>query len=76
MKKSYYLNKVRDRQNANRAFLRMLAKDMEHPSIVNRAGFRDFVSALDNRFELPVKKNIMKTMIPELAEETKHKVMV
>ncbi|GFR84818.1 zinc finger BED domain-containing protein 1 [Elysia marginata] len=74
VKKSYYMTKMRERQNIGRAFLNMLAKDMEHPSIVNRPGFRDFVAALDNRFELPMKKNIMKTMIPELAEEIKHKV--
>lgn len=73
-KKSYYMTKVRERQNIGRAFLNMLAKDMEHPSIVNRPGFRDFVAALDNRYELPLKKTIMKTMIPELVEEIKHKV--
>ncbi|RUS73247.1 hypothetical protein EGW08_018990 [Elysia chlorotica] len=74
VKKTYYMTKVRDRQNVGRAFLRMLATDMEHPSIVNRPGFRNFVAALDSRFELPQKKNIMKTMIPELAEEIKQKV--
>ncbi|GFO45855.1 Zinc finger bed domain-containing protein 1 [Plakobranchus ocellatus] len=74
VKKSYYLTKQRERQNLGRALLRMLARDMEHPSIVNRPGFREFVSAMDNRFELPAKKSINKTLIPELAEETRHKV--
>ncbi|GFO30823.1 Zinc finger bed domain-containing protein 1 [Plakobranchus ocellatus] len=59
------------RQNLNRAFIRMLAKDMLHPSLFSGAGFKEFLSACDVRAEMPSKKTICKSLLPELVEETK-----
>uniref|UniRef100_A0A0B6ZS58 BED-type domain-containing protein n=1 Tax=Arion vulgaris TaxID=1028688 RepID=A0A0B6ZS58_9EUPU len=72
VRKSYSAEKVK--QTMTRALLKMITEDLLPPSIVSGKGFREFVRSLDSRFELPTKKVIMKSLLPELAEETKHKV--
>ncbi|XP_005103836.1 zinc finger BED domain-containing protein 1 isoform X2 [Aplysia californica] len=72
IKKSYGAERVK--QNTNKALLKMLTVDLQPASIVEGRGFRDFVKALDVRYEPPSKKTIMKTMLNDLAEETKNKV--
>ncbi|GFR96230.1 zinc finger BED domain-containing protein 4 [Elysia marginata] len=59
------------RQNLYKALMSMLAKDMIHPSLVTGRGFREFLAACDVRMEVPSKKSIYKTLMPELLEETK-----
>ena len=62
---------VKGRQNAYKALVSMLAKDMIHPSMVTGRGFKEFLAACDVRMEVPSKKSIYKTLMPELVEETK-----
>ncbi|RUS76423.1 hypothetical protein EGW08_015814 [Elysia chlorotica] len=61
----------RPRQNMNKALVRMLAKDMIHPSMVTGRGFREFLTVCDARMEIPSKELIYKNLLPELVEETK-----
>lgn len=71
-RKSYGMEKLR--QTMNRSLLKMITVDLLPGSVVEGSGFREFVRCLDSRFELPSKKSIMKTMLPELAEEVKNKI--
>lgn len=71
-RKTYGLEKVK--QSLTRSLLKMITVDLQPPSLVNGIGFREFVRTLDPRFELPTKKVIMKSLLPDLAEETKHKI--
>ncbi|CAL1542713.1 unnamed protein product [Lymnaea stagnalis] len=72
VRKSYGAEKVK--QTMTRALLKMITVDLHTASIVNGKGFREFVRSLDARYEIPSKKNIVKNLLPELAEETKHKI--
>ncbi|XP_013066826.2 E3 SUMO-protein ligase ZBED1-like [Biomphalaria glabrata] len=72
VRKSYGAEKVK--QTMTRALLKMITVDLHPASIVNGKGFRDFVKSLDSRYEIPSKKVIVKNLLSELAEETKHKI--
>ena len=51
----------------------MLTRDLLPLSTVEGKGFREFVNALCPSYFPPAKKTIMKSMLNELAEETKNK---
>ena len=53
----------------------MLATDMQPASIVEDKGFQKFVAALDSRYELPSRRTIMQSLLPDKYEETKKMVM-
>lgn len=71
-RKSYGMEKLR--QSMNKSLMKMITVDLLPASVVDGSGFKEFVRCLDSRFELPTKKTIMKTMLPELAEEVKNKI--
>jgi len=58
----------------NRALMKVLTVDLQPASIVEGKGFREFVKTLDAKYEPPTKKSIMKSMMVDLAEETKNKI--
>ncbi|CAG5124419.1 unnamed protein product [Candidula unifasciata] len=72
LRKPYTTEKVK--QTMMRSLLKMITVDLLPPSIVSGKGFREFVRTLDSRFDLPSKKMITRSLLPELAEETKHKI--
>ena len=50
---------------ADNALMNMIAIDMQPLSIVENKGFVNFVHHLDRRYQLPSRKKISTTMLPE-----------
>ena len=47
------------------ALLNMIVKDMQPTSIVEDAGFKKLVAALDPRFALPSRRTLTRSLLPE-----------
>ena len=54
------------RKKVDEAIVRMVALDMQPPSIVDDLGFQSLVQLLDPRYILPSKKHIAKDLIPAM----------
>ncbi|GFR88429.1 zinc finger BED domain-containing protein 4 [Elysia marginata] len=58
-------------EHVNDAIVHWLAADMVHPSVVEKKGFRKFLTACGIKTDLPSKKTMSDTVISNLTEEIK-----
>ena len=54
------------RQNIDTALVKMIATDMQPPSIVENKGFQDFLKVIDNKYIPPSCRTIMRDRLPSL----------
>lgn len=64
----------RQKMVVNKALLKMLTVDLIPMSVVEGKGFRDFVRCLDQKYEPPIKKDYLKSLLNDYTEETKNKI--
>jgi len=72
--KAYPPNSAKKR-NLDRALVKFIAQDMRPSNVIEGAGFRNLVSKLDHRYNLPTRRTIRQKLVPELAEEEKKKLL-
>ncbi|CAI6371372.1 unnamed protein product [Macrosiphum euphorbiae] len=56
------------------AIVKMIAEDLQPVSIVENTGFRNLVQLLDSRYNIPNRRTLTRSIIPNLYEETRTKV--
>ncbi|CAG5052904.1 unnamed protein product [Parnassius apollo] len=64
------------KQNLDNKYVRMIAVDMEPLRKGEHEGFRDFVNALDSRYEIPDTTILKKKLLPEYYENVKQKLVI
>ncbi|XP_025190395.1 zinc finger BED domain-containing protein 1-like, partial [Melanaphis sacchari] len=59
-----------------KAIVKMIAEDLQPVSIVENSGFRHLVKLLDSRYQIPSRRAISRTIIPNMYDEVKNKIQV
>ncbi|XP_015376635.1 PREDICTED: zinc finger BED domain-containing protein 1-like [Diuraphis noxia] len=58
------------------AIVRMIAEDLQPLSIVENSGFRRMIKLLDSRYEIPSRRTLGRTIIPQIMEKVKGNVQI
>ncbi|XP_008181981.1 zinc finger BED domain-containing protein 1-like [Acyrthosiphon pisum] len=58
------------------AIVRMIAEDLQPLSIVENSGFRRMIKLLDSRYEIPSRRALGRTIIPQIMEKVKGNVQI
>ncbi|CAF4893692.1 unnamed protein product [Pieris macdunnoughi] len=64
------------KKNLDNKYVRMIAVDMEPLRKGEHEGFRDFVNALDSRYEIPDTTKLKKKLLPEYYENVKQELVI
>ena len=66
-------------KNIDQALIRMIARDMQPATIVEETGFQSLVRLLDSRYQLPSRRHIMRSLLPDMyttrAKEIKRELL-
>ena len=62
------------RRKIEDALISMIVTDMQPSSIVEDKGFRNFVKTVDSRYELPSRRTIMRSILPDKYQKVKEEV--
>ncbi|XP_022165682.1 zinc finger BED domain-containing protein 1-like [Myzus persicae] len=60
----------------HKAIVKMIAEDLQPLSIVENAGFRSMIELLDSRYEIPSRRALGRTIIPNIFSSVQNKVQV
>ncbi|XP_050062310.1 E3 SUMO-protein ligase ZBED1-like [Aphis gossypii] len=52
----------------------MIAEDLQPLSIVENSGFQNMIKLLDSRYQIPSRRSLSRTIIPEIYENVKNRV--
>ena len=63
------------KQEIDRLVLRMMVRDLQPFSVVEDEGFKDLIRGLDPRYNLPSRRTITHTLLPDLYKEQRARVM-
>lgn len=64
------------KKNLDNKYVRMIAVDMEPLRKGEHEGFRDFVNALDSRYEIPDTTTLKNKLLPEYYENVKQELVI